>query len=81
MALKEAKYLITKSQAEIDFLVSAIALIARFWISEAAISFKNVSEEQQLQHYLNMIAQIFLPYTTAKGKRELEEVQQDFSIQ
>ena len=77
MALKEAKYLITKNQAEIDFLVSAIALIARFWISEAAISFKNLSEEQQLQHYLNMIAQIFLPYATAKGKRELDEVQTD----
>lgn len=80
MALKSGKYLTTKNQKEIDFLVSAIALIARFWISEAAISFKNLTEEQQLQHYLNMIARIFLPYTTAKGKRELEELQHDVSL-
>ena len=75
MALKNHKYLITKSQAEIDFLVSTIALIARFWISEAAISYKNLSKEQQIQHYLNMVARIFLPYATAKGKRELKKVQ------
>jgi AcrR family transcriptional regulator len=77
MALKNHKYLITKSQAEIDFLVSTIALIARFWISEAAISYKSLSEEQQIQHYLNMVARIFLPYATAKGKRELDELQTD----
>jgi AcrR family transcriptional regulator len=72
-ALKAAKYLSADTK-EIDFLVSTIALIARFWISEAAISFKNVKEEQQIQHYIKMVARIFLPYATTKGKRYLEGV-------
>ena len=70
-ALREAKY-ISADTKEVEFLVSTIALIARFWISEAAISFKNVKEEQQIQHYIKMIARIFLPYATTKGKRYLE---------
>lgn len=72
-ALRDGKYISAGTQ-EMDFLVSTIGLIARFWISEAAIAFKNVSEEQQLQHYTKMIARIFLPYATAKGKRDLEEL-------
>jgi AcrR family transcriptional regulator len=72
-ALRKEKYL-SADPGEVDFLVSTIGLIARFWISEAAISFKNVSEEQQLLHYTKMIARIFLPYATAKGKRDLEEL-------
>lgn len=73
LALKKGKYISTEDQAEVDFLVSTIALIARFWISEAAVSSKDKSEQQQLDHYLSMIARIFLPYATAKGKKELEE--------
>lgn len=69
-ALKEGKY-ISANAIEIDFLVSSIALIARFWISEAAIAFKDVPEEQQMQHYLKMIGRIFLPYATVKGRKVL----------
>ena len=43
-ALKEGKY-ISANTHEVDFLVSTIALIARFWISEATVSFKDQSEE------------------------------------
>lgn len=74
MALKKGKYLNARSQVEVDFLVATISLIARFWISEATISYKHLSEERQLQHYLTVVARIFLPYTTAAGGRELEEV-------
>ncbi|HTE29653.1 MAG TPA: TetR/AcrR family transcriptional regulator [Chryseolinea sp.] len=72
-ALRKGKY-ISVDNNEVDFLVSTIGLIARFWISEAAISFKHLTEEQQMQHYTRLIAQIFLPFATAKGKRELEEI-------
>ena len=72
-ALREEKYISADTKGA-DFLVSTIGLIARFWISEAAISFKGQSEEQQLQHYTRMIARIFLPYATAKGKRDLDEL-------
>ena len=70
-ALRDAKY-IKVSQEEVDFLVSTIALIARFWISEAAISFRKQTEEEQAQHYLKMIARIFLPYVTKKGSEYVE---------
>ena len=70
-ALRTWKY-IKADEQEVDFLVSTIALIARFWLSEAAVSFKNQSEEEQARHYLKMIAQIFRPYATAKGRAYLE---------
>jgi AcrR family transcriptional regulator len=72
-ALKEGKY-ISANDSEIDFLVSTIALIARFWVSEAAVSFRNLADEQQMNHYIRMIARIFLPYATAKGKPHLDEM-------
>ena len=59
---------------ETDFLVSSLALIARFWISEAAVSFKKGSPEEQMWHYLKMTARIFLPYATAKGSRQLNRI-------
>ena len=70
-ALQKAKYIGTKSHADIEFLVSSIALIARFWISEASISFKEIENEKEIKHYLRMIARIFLPYATARGKKEI----------
>jgi hypothetical protein len=72
-ALMATKYIKADKQ-EVDFLVSTIALIARFWLSEAAISYRNEPEEEQAKHYLKMIARIFLPYCTAKGKVYIEEL-------
>lgn len=72
-ALKEAKF-IKATEEEVDFMVSAIALIARFWLSDAAISFRNESEDKQAMRYLKMIARIFLPYATAKGRAYIGEI-------
>jgi AcrR family transcriptional regulator len=72
-ALRRGKYIGTRTRAEIDFLVSSISLIARFWISEAAISSKGIDEKEQVKHYLGMVARIFLPYSTLKGKRDLQK--------
>lgn len=71
LALAKGKY-ITADKSEVDFLVSTIALIARFWVSEAAVSYKDTAVEQQVRHYLNMIARIFLPYATVRGRPELK---------
>lgn len=70
-ALRDGGYLKMDTQEEVDFLVASIAFVARFWISEAAISFKGVGEDEQIRHYIAMIARIFLPYTTRKGRKEL----------
>jgi AcrR family transcriptional regulator len=72
-ALKTGKY-ISADAKEVEFLVSSISLIARFWISEAAVSFRNVRDEQQIEHYIKMTARIFLPFATSKGKSYLVSV-------
>jgi AcrR family transcriptional regulator len=74
-ALRDGKYLKADAREDVDFLVASIAFIARFWISEAAISFKGTSEEVQIRHYIGMIVKIFLPYTTTKGRKEMAEVE------
>jgi AcrR family transcriptional regulator len=73
-ALAASGFLALPGEKDIDFLVSCIALISRFWISEAAISFRNVSDEKQIQYYLAMIKQILAPYLTAKGKKDMSKL-------
>lgn len=60
-----------KKECETAFLVSALALINRFWISEAAVSFHRLNAEGQIRHYLTLIATLLLPYATAKGTKEI----------
>lgn len=64
-------YLKTEGDEQMNFLVSALSLISRFWISEAAISAKHLDKEEQINHYLGLVAQLLIPYTTAKGKKQL----------
>lgn len=61
------------NDADKDYLVSTIALISRFWISEAAISFRKVSSAEQISHYLTLITTLMMPYATAKAKKEMQQ--------
>ena len=65
-------YLKIEDEKEIDYLVSAIALVVRFWISEAQISFRHLSPDEQINHYLSLIARMLVPYATAQGRPELQ---------
>ena len=69
--LTESGYLQVKDEAELEFLVTTLALISRFWISEAVISFRNQTDDQQIRYYLNLVTTLFLPYSTSKGKKEI----------
>jgi len=71
-ALQRAGYLQPKDETEMEFLVSGISLISRFWISEAAISFNDLSTEQQIRHYLALISNLLRPYSTARGLNEMD---------
>ncbi len=53
-------------------LVAHISLIARFWISEAIVSYYHKSTEEIIRHYLRIMCDIFLPYATAKGKKDID---------
>ena len=71
--LHETGFLKISAEEDISFLVSMIALTARFWVSEAAVSFKDLSSNAQIQHYTGQIAKLLVPYATAKGKKEINE--------
>jgi len=71
-ALERSGYLKPKDKAEMDFLVSGISLISRFWISEAAISFDQLTADEQIRHYLILISKLLLPYSTKKAIKEMD---------
>lgn len=70
--LQRTGYLNIADQNEIDFLVSTIALMVRFWISEAAVSYRNLSVEAQMNHYLTLLARFLSPYATGKGESDIQ---------
>jgi len=70
-ALEKAGYIKMVDEGDIEYLVSGISLVSRFWISEAAISYRDWSFGQQIGHYLFLIAKLLIPFSTAKGKREI----------
>lgn len=71
-ALANGGYLKLNDAEELQFLVSTLSLISRFWISEAAVSFRNLDATEQMDHYLMLVTKLFLPYCTPKGKKEIE---------
>ena len=71
-ALERAGYLEVKDETDLEFLVSGISLISRFWISEAAVSSRGMSVAKQIRYYLFMITKLLKPYTTAKAKKDIQ---------
>ena len=60
-----------KDEQQVEMLAATIALIARFWISEAAISFRRWTEEEQITYHLRLIGNLLLPYATETGAVEM----------
>jgi AcrR family transcriptional regulator len=79
LALRKNGY-IKADKEQIDFLVAMIALVARFWISEAAISYQHLTAQQQLEHYSALVGRVLFAYATAKGKKELASVLKSKSL-
>jgi AcrR family transcriptional regulator len=75
--LAKSGYLKVDDEGDKNYLVSAIALISRFWISEAAISFRKLSSAAQIQNYLTLITKLMRPYATAKAKKEIDQFLED----
>jgi AcrR family transcriptional regulator len=69
--LVNAGYLSVNDETNMKFLVSGISLISRFWISEASISYQEMTTEEHIQHNLILITKLLLPYSTAKSKRDI----------
>lgn len=58
---------------QIEFIVSHISLISRFWLSEARISYTNWTLEQIIAHYLDILGDALLPYATDEGKKQVDD--------
>jgi len=65
-------YLQMGQPSQIEVVVGLISLVSRFGIAEAAISFRQQTPEEQMRHYLRLVAGLLQPYVTAKGKPEIE---------
>jgi len=70
--LVKSGYIKPIGKIEIEFLGSTLALIIRFWISEAAVSYKSLTTNQQIAHYIMLIINLLLPYSTDKSKSDFE---------
>lgn len=69
--LERGGYLKIKDKTDREYLVSSISLISRFWISEAAVSFRNLSTDDQIKHYLLLLTKLIRPYSTEKAKNDI----------
>ncbi|GAB4016369.1 TetR/AcrR family transcriptional regulator [Spirosoma koreense] len=70
LSLQESAYLVR--EADIDLLVSVCTLTARFWISEASVTFRHLNPPEQIRHYVTLLAKLILPYATEKGKGDIQ---------
>ncbi len=70
--LVKAGYIKVGNEEELNFLVSALAIISRYWISEAAVFGQHLSKEQQVNQNLVMVTNLFMPYASPKAKKEME---------
>ena len=71
--LEAGGYLVLKETDEMDFLVSTLSLISRFWISEVDVSNRQWNTQKQIHHYLKLVTTLLIPYSTSKGKKEMDK--------
>lgn len=71
-------FLKVENEQKINFLVSTLSLINRYWISEAAVFGRHLSKSQQIKQNLEMVMDFLEPYATAKGRREMLLFRQNF---
>lgn len=57
----------------IKLVIAHISLVSRFWISEARISYPDKDIEEVIKHYLLVLSEVFQPYVTIKGKKDIAE--------
>jgi AcrR family transcriptional regulator len=79
-ALAGSGYLKIENEEQLNFLVSTISMISRYWISEAAMFAMHLSREQQIRQYFLMIINLLWPYATAKSKKEITSFREQLVV-
>lgn len=70
--LEEGAYLHSLGETTRAHIVSFLGFVSRFWISEAAISHAHLPVQEQIDHYLDLIARVLSPYAAERGKAGLD---------
>jgi AcrR family transcriptional regulator len=71
--LMDGGYLNIADENEMEFLVTMLSLVSRFWISESALSNRQAGVEKQLHHYLKLVTKLLFSYATSKAKKQMNE--------
>lgn len=69
--LVQSGELLVEDENELEILLSTLSLVNRFWISEAQISYRHLSAQEQIEHYLDIVTRLLLPYTSVQGAAKL----------
>ena len=75
--LVKAGYIKVENDGELNFLVSVLAIISRYWISEAAVFGQHLNKEQQVSQNLTLVTNLFMPYASPKARREMEAFREE----
>lgn len=59
------------TEAEMKRLAAHCSLIGRFWLSDYWMNYRDRPVEQMIDHYLSLLAGVFLPYVTPRGHLDL----------
>lgn len=70
--LAKTGYLVPEKE-KLETLVALAALTGRLWLTEASIAYGYSEIEHKTNHYLALFANLFLPYTTPKGLKEIKQ--------
>lgn len=71
--LTERGFLQFATEEEPGLLAAQLGLFARFWLSEAAISYQSFEGEEQIRYYLKLFALLLKPYATERGRAEIHK--------
>jgi hypothetical protein len=71
-SLMQSGELMIEDEKELEVFLSTLAIVSRFWISEARITYRHLSAQQQVNHYVLIVAQLLLPYASPEGAKKLK---------
>jgi AcrR family transcriptional regulator len=66
--------LIIPDEKELEVLLATLSIVNRFWLSEAQVSYRHLSGQQQLDHYLRIVIRLLLPYASAEAAAKLRSL-------
>lgn len=71
LRMVDAGYMKDLDANSVQLLDQQIALVMRFWLSDAVVTLPGASDRQKIAYYMRLIVAALQPYCTTKGLKEL----------